>query len=95
VLAVIVASGKGGPGGPRGLDAAGGTDHLRTRPRRLPAATVRGGAVMAGPALLRPGTFRTFSAVVVGVFDPEVLAPYAAGFDATRATLGPASGSPR
>ncbi|WP_435183356.1 Brp/Blh family beta-carotene 15,15'-dioxygenase [Halobellus sp. EA9] len=84
-LAIGVAMAKGGLGGLSVLDATSGTDHLQTRPQRLLAAGVRGGAVMLVPLVFHPGTFRTFSALMVGLVEPGGLAPYAEHFGTTRA----------
>jgi Brp/Blh family beta-carotene 15,15'-monooxygenase len=75
---------KGGLGGLQVLEATTGTDHLRTRPQRLLAAAVRGGAVMLVPIVAWPETFHTFSALMVGLVDPGALAPYADHFGTTR-----------
>jgi Brp/Blh family beta-carotene 15,15'-monooxygenase len=87
-LAVGVAMAKGGNGGLHVLDATTGTGHLRTRAQRALAVAVRGGAVMAVPIVCWPGTFHTFSAYMVNVFDPGALAPLARWFDVTRPLIG-------
>ncbi len=83
-LALVVAMAKGGLGDVRVLDAATGTPHLRTRPQRLLAAAVRGGAVMLVPVVFWPDVFHAFSSLMVGMVEPGALAPYAAHFDLTR-----------
>ena len=83
-LALGVAMAKGGQGGLHVLDATTGTDHLRTRPQRALAAAVRGGAVMLVPIVFQPGTFHTFSAFMVNIFEPGALAAVSGYFDLTR-----------
>ncbi|MFB6091156.1 MAG: Brp/Blh family beta-carotene 15,15'-dioxygenase [Halobellus sp.] len=83
-LAIGVAMAKGGLGGLKVLDATSGTDHLQTRPQRLLAAGVRGGAVMLVPLVFHPGTFHTFASLMVGLVEPGGLAPYAEHFGTTR-----------
>jgi len=87
-LAITVAVAKGGLGGVSVLDATAGTDHLRTRPQRWLAAAARGGAVMAVPMVAWPGAFRTFSAYMVGIFDPDGLAAVAPYAETTRWLVG-------
>jgi Brp/Blh family beta-carotene 15,15'-monooxygenase len=87
-LAITVAVAKGGLGGVSVLDATTGTDHLRTRPQRLLAAAVRGGAVMAVPIFAWPGVFQTFSHYMVAIFDPGAMAAVAPYFDVTRWLVG-------
>lgn len=87
-LAITVAVAKGGLGGVSVLDATTGTDHLRTRPQRLLAAAVRGGAVMAVPIFAWPGVFHTFSQYMVAIFDPGAMAAVAPYFDVTRWVIG-------
>jgi len=83
-LAVTVAVAKGGLGGVSVLDATSGTAHLTTKPQRLLAAAVRGGAVMLVPIVFWPETFHAFSALMVGLVEPGGLAPYAGYFETTR-----------
>lgn len=87
-LAVTVAVAKGGLGGVSVLDATTGSDHLRTRPQRLLAAAVRGGAVMAVPIFAWPGIFQTFSHYMIAIFDPAAMAAVAPYFDVTRWLVG-------
>ncbi|MFC7251325.1 Brp/Blh family beta-carotene 15,15'-dioxygenase [Halomicroarcula sp. GCM10025324] len=87
-LALVVAMAKGGLGDLKVLEATSGTDHLRTRPQRYLAATVRGGAVMLVPIVFWPGTFHTFSALMVGLVEPGALAPYTQYFETTRLLAG-------
>ncbi|MFB6154023.1 MAG: Brp/Blh family beta-carotene 15,15'-dioxygenase [Halodesulfurarchaeum sp.] len=87
-LAIAVACLKGGIGGVHVLDATTGTTHLQTRPQRLLAAAVRGGAVMMVPIFAHPGTFQTFSGLMVGIFDPGAMAPLARHFGVTRVLIG-------
>jgi Brp/Blh family beta-carotene 15,15'-monooxygenase len=87
-LAVTVAVAKGGLGGLSVLDVTTGTDHLRTRPQRLLAAAVRGGAVMAVPIFAWPGVFQTFSHYMVAIFDPGAMAAVTPYFDVTRWVIG-------
>ncbi len=87
-LAISVAVAKGGLGGVSVLDATTGTDHLRTRPQRLLAAAVRGGAVMAVPIFAWPGVFQTFSHYMVGIFEEGALMAVAPYFDVTRWLIG-------
>jgi len=91
-LAITVAVAKGGLGGVAVLDATTGADHLRTRPQRLLAAAVRGGAVMAVPIFAWPGIFQTFSHYMVAIFDPGAMAAVAPYFDVTRWVIGGAWG---
>jgi Brp/Blh family beta-carotene 15,15'-monooxygenase len=87
-LAITVAVAKGGLGGVSVLDATTGTGHLRTRPQRLLAAAVRGGAVMAVPIFAWPGTFSAFSSYMVSIFEPGVMAAAAPYFEVTRWLVG-------
>lgn len=87
-LAIAVAVSKGGLGGVSVLDATTGTDHLRTRPQRLLAAAVRGGAVMAVPIFAWPSTFRMFSHYMVNIFQPGALSAVAPYFEVTRWLIG-------
>jgi Brp/Blh family beta-carotene 15,15'-monooxygenase len=87
-LAIGVAVAKGGLGGVSVLDATTGTGHLRTRPQRLLAAAVRGGAVMAVPIFAWPDTFRMFSHYMVNIFQPGALAAVAPYFEVTRWLVG-------
>ncbi|MEF8887799.1 MAG: Brp/Blh family beta-carotene 15,15'-dioxygenase [Haloarculaceae archaeon] len=87
-LAIAVAVAKGGLGGVSVLDATTGTDHLRTRPQRLLAAAVRGGAVMAVPVFAWPSTFRMFSHYMVNIFQPGALSAVAPYFEVTRWLIG-------
>lgn len=87
-LACSVAVAKGGHGGLHVMDATSGTSHLRTGPQRVLAAAVRGGAVMLVPLVAFPDTFHGFSSLMVAVFDPGALAPYAARFETTRLLAG-------
>jgi Brp/Blh family beta-carotene 15,15'-monooxygenase len=86
-LALAVAVTKGGHGGLKVLDATTGTAHLRTRVQRLLAVVVRGGAVMLVPVVVWPGTFHTFSAYMVNIFDPGALASVSGLFPATRTAV--------
>lgn len=92
VLALCVAMAKGGFGGLHVMDATTGSEHLRTRPQRLLAAGVRGGAVMLVPVVAWPDTFHMFSALMVGLVEPGALAAYAPYFDVTRPLIGGAYG---
>jgi Brp/Blh family beta-carotene 15,15'-monooxygenase len=87
-LAISVAMVKGGNGGLHVLDATAGTPHLRSRFQRVLAIAVRGGAVMAVPIVFWPGTFHTFSAYMVNIFDPGALDPLARYFSVTRPLIG-------
>ncbi len=87
-LACGVAVAKGGHGGLHVMDVTTGTGHLRTRPQRALAAAVRGGTVMLVPVFAFPDTFYAFSSLMVGIFDPGALAPYAAHFETTRLLAG-------
>ena len=87
-LSLGVACAKGGGGDLHVMRATTGTDHLRTRTQRLLAAAVRGGAVMAVPIVFWPGTFHTFSAYMVNIFDPGALDPLARYFSVTRPLIG-------
>ncbi len=73
-VAVGVAVAKGGFGDLGAMAATYGTDHLRSRPQRVLAALVRGGAVMIVPMVAWTDTFYAFSAIMVGIFDPGALA---------------------
>ena len=88
VVAIGVAVAKGGGGDLYVLEATAGTGHLRTRAQRLLAVAARGGAVMAVPIVAFPNTFHGFSALMVGIFQPGGLAPFAAAFDVTRPLIG-------
>jgi Brp/Blh family beta-carotene 15,15'-monooxygenase len=83
-VALVVAITKGGHGGLKVLDATTGTGHLRTRLQRALAVVVRGGAVMLVPIVFWPGTFHTFSAYMVNIFDPGALSTVSALFPVTR-----------
>jgi Brp/Blh family beta-carotene 15,15'-monooxygenase len=87
-LAVAVAMVKGGNGGVHVLDVTTGTDHLRSRAQRALAVAVRGGAVMAVPIVFWPGTFHTFSAYMVNIFDPGALSTVSTYFSVTRPVIG-------
>jgi len=86
-LALTVAMVKGGLGGLHVLDATSGTEHLRTRPQRLLAVAVRGGAVMLVPIVFHPTTFHAFSSLMVGLVESGALQPYADYFDLTRSVI--------
>ncbi len=73
-LAIAVAMAKGGFGDLHVMDALYGTDHIRSRPQRWLAAAVRGGTVMIVPMIFWPGTFYTFSNIMVSIFDPGAMA---------------------
>ncbi|MFB6151907.1 MAG: Brp/Blh family beta-carotene 15,15'-dioxygenase [Haloarculaceae archaeon] len=83
-LAIAVACLKGGHGGLHVMDATYGTPHLDTRFQRLLAIAVRGGVVMLVPMYFHTGTFATFSAYMVSIFDPAAFAPVAAHVGVTR-----------
>ncbi len=87
-LACGVAVAKGGHGGLHVMDGTAGTEHLQTQFQRALAATVRGGAVMLVPVFAFPDTFYAFSSLMVAIFDPGALAPYAAHFETTRLLAG-------
>jgi len=87
-LAITVAVLKGGYGGLHVMDAVTGSGHLRTPVQRHLAAIVRGGAVMAVPIVAWPGTFETFSAYMVGIFQPGGLAGVSSYFSVTRPAIG-------
>jgi Brp/Blh family beta-carotene 15,15'-monooxygenase len=87
-LACAVAVAKGGHGGLHVMDATTGTGHLQSRFQRLLAAGVRGGAVMLVPLVAFPGTFHTFSTIMVNIFEPGALGAYAAHFETTRLLAG-------
>jgi Brp/Blh family beta-carotene 15,15'-monooxygenase len=87
-VACSVAVAKGGHGGLHVMDATTGTGHLRSRLQRALAIGVRGGAVMVVPLFAFPGTFHTFSSLMVGIFEPGALGPYAANFETTRLLAG-------
>jgi Brp/Blh family beta-carotene 15,15'-monooxygenase len=70
------------------LDVTTGTAHLRSRLQRVLAVAVRGGAVMAVPIVFWPGTFHTFSAYMVNIFDPGALATVSSYFQLTRPIVG-------
>lgn len=75
-LAILVAVAKGGFGDVHALEALYGTEHIRSKPQRLLAATVRGGAVMFVPMVFWPETFYAFSEIIVNIFEPGALAAY-------------------
>nr|WP_309484924.1 Brp/Blh family beta-carotene 15,15'-dioxygenase [Halorhabdus salina] len=83
-LAIVVAVLKGGYGGLHVMDAVTGSGHLRSASQRHLAALVRGGTVMAVPIVFWPGTFETFSAYMVSIFDPGALAQFSHLFGVTR-----------
>ncbi|WP_275740466.1 Brp/Blh family beta-carotene 15,15'-dioxygenase [Halorhabdus sp. SVX81] len=87
-LAILVAVLKGGYGGLHVMDAETGSGHLRTPIQRHLAALVRGGVVMAVPIVAWPGTFETFSAYMVNIFQPGGLEPFAQYFAITRPLIG-------
>jgi Brp/Blh family beta-carotene 15,15'-monooxygenase len=87
-LACAVAVAKGGHGGLHVMDATTGTGHLRSRLQRALAVGVRGGAVMLVPLFAFPGTFHTFSSLMVGIFEPGALGAYSTQFDTTRLLAG-------
>ena len=87
-LAITVAVAKGGAGDLYVLKATAGTGHLRTRTQKLLAVAARGGAVMAVPIVAFPETFHGFSALMVTIFEPGGLAPFAQWFDVTRPLIG-------
>jgi len=92
-LALVVACAKGGGGDLHVLAATTGTGHLRSRPQRLLAAAARGGAVMAVPLVAFPATFRTFSAIMVGLFEPGALAAASVPFETTRLVVADGYGA--
>ena len=87
-LAILVAVLKGGYGGLHVMDAEIGSGHLRTPVQRHLAALVRGGVVMAVPIVAWPGTFETFSAYMVNIFQPGGLEPFTQYFSVTRPLIG-------
>ena len=87
-LAVTVAVLKGGGGDLHVLRATTGTSHVRSRAQRALAVAARGGAVMAVPIVAFPGTFHTFSALMVSMADPGGLAGLARRFELTRLLVG-------
>jgi Brp/Blh family beta-carotene 15,15'-monooxygenase len=87
-LAVCVAAAKGGLGDLSVLVATTGTDHLRTRPQRVLAAGVRGGAAMAVPLLVWPGAFSALSHYMVSIFDPGAMAAVGPYFGTIRWLVG-------
>lgn len=87
-LAILVAVLKGGYGGLHVMDAETGSGHLRTPLQRHLAAFVRGGVVMAVPIGAWPGTFETFSAYMVNIFQPGGLEPFTQYFAITRPLIG-------
>jgi Brp/Blh family beta-carotene 15,15'-monooxygenase len=87
-LALAVACVKGGGGDLHAMAVTTGDDHLRTLPQRLLAVAARGGAVMAVPIVASPATFRTFSAIIVGLFDPGALAASGVPLGTTRVLVG-------
>jgi Brp/Blh family beta-carotene 15,15'-monooxygenase len=87
-LAICVAVAKGGLGGLAVLDATTGTDHLWTRPQRLLAAGVRGGAVMAVPLVAWPGAFSALSHYMVSIFEPGAMAAVGPYFGTIRWVVG-------
>ncbi|CCQ32651.1 putative beta-'-dioxygenase Brp protein [Halorhabdus tiamatea SARL4B] len=87
-LAILVAVLKGGYGGVHVMDAETGSGHLRTPIQRHLAAFVRGGVVMAVPIVAWPGTFETFSAYMVNIFQPGGLEAVGRYFAITRPLIG-------
>ncbi|MFB6117109.1 Brp/Blh family beta-carotene 15,15'-dioxygenase [Halosegnis sp.] len=88
LIAVAVACAKGGGGDLYALRATGGADHLQTRAQRLLAVAARGGPVMAVPIVAFPATFRTFSGIIVGLFEPGALATAGVPLETTRLLIG-------
>ncbi len=91
-LAFGTAVAKGGHGDLHVMDALVGTDHLVSKPQRVLAALVRGGAVMIVPAVFWTETFYAFTGYMLNVFNGQLVGPMVTAPEAVTTALGAAYG---